>query len=96
MRIDKLLAYYGRTEPRNAIDLYFILQDEPAERLLQQAQQKDPGFDLYWFAIALNRCADFPDEPDRWPVKMLVPFEPRKLKADFQNFAIQIMDNLRS
>jgi hypothetical protein len=96
LRIDKLLAYYGRAEPRDAIDWYFILQDEPAERLLQQAQQKDPGFDLYWFAFALNRCADFPDELDHWPVKMLVPFEPRKLKADFQNLAIQIMDNLRS
>ena len=60
LRVDKLLAYYGRAEPRDAIDLYFILQDEPVDRLLQQAQQKDPGFDLYWFSIALIQVLIFP------------------------------------
>ena len=36
--------------------------------MLDKAKQKDPGFDLYWFAIALNRSLNFPDEPERWPV----------------------------
>jgi hypothetical protein len=55
LRADKLLAYFGRAEPRDAVDLYFILQKESPEVLLEQATQKDPGFDLYFFAIALNR-----------------------------------------
>jgi hypothetical protein len=92
--IDKLLAYYGRTEPRDAVDLYFILQKESLEPLLEQSARKDPGFDLYWFAIALNRCENFPDELGRWPVKMLIPFEPRTLKRDFKKIAVQLMENL--
>ena len=92
LRSDKLLAYFGRAEPRDAVDLYFILQKESPERLLEQASQKDPGFDPYWFAIALNRCENFPDEPDRWLVKMIQPFEPRKLKRTFLDWAVKLMD----
>ena len=50
LRVDKLLAYYGRAEPRDAVDLHFILQQESLDHLLDLAAQKDPGFDLYWFA----------------------------------------------
>jgi hypothetical protein len=90
--IDKLLAYFGRAEPRDAVDLYFILQKEMPERLLEQAAQKDPGFDSYFFAVALNRCESFPDEMERWPVKMLQPFEPRALKKSFLAWAVKLMD----
>lgn len=92
LRSDKLLAYFGRSEPRDAVDLYFILQKESPEKLLDQAAQKDPGFDLYWFALALNRCENFPDEPERWLVKMIQPFEPRKLKRTFLDWAVKLMD----
>ena len=54
--------------------------------------QKDTGFDLYFFAIALNRCESFPDEIDRWPVKMIQTFEPRELKRIFLNWAVRLMD----
>jgi len=92
LRSDKLLAYFGRSEPRDAVDLYFILQKESPEKLLEQAAQKDPGFDLYWFALALNRSENFPDESERWLVKMLRPFEPRKLKQTFLDWAVKLMD----
>jgi len=92
--VDKLLAYFGRAEPRDAVDLYFILQHGNAEELLQQASQKDTGFSLYWFAIALNRCAKFPDELESWPVKMLVPFDPPKVKRVLLNWAQEIMGGL--
>jgi hypothetical protein len=92
LRIDKLLAYFGRSEPRDAVDLYFIMQREPVEPLLELAAQKDPGFDLYWFALALNRCVQFPDELERWPVKMLQSFEPRVLKRTLLDWAMELMD----
>ncbi|MGZ9221658.1 MAG: nucleotidyl transferase AbiEii/AbiGii toxin family protein [Anaerolineales bacterium] len=92
LRADKLLAYFGRAEPRDAVDLYFILQKESPEILLEQAAQKDTGFDLYFFAIALNRCEGFPDEIERWPVKMLQPFEPPALKQRFLDWAVRLMD----
>jgi len=90
--VDKLLAYYGRAEPRDAIDLYFILQKEPLVTLLDKAKQKDPGFDLYWFAVALERCLTFPDDGNRWPVSMLVPFDAVEIKRQFKELAIEIMD----
>ncbi len=89
--VDKLLAYYGRAEPRDAVDLYFILQQEPLDPLLLLAARKDPGFDLYWFAVALNRAVAFPDEEERWPVKMLVPFDALDLKQKFQDWALTLM-----
>ncbi len=96
LRVDKLLAYFGRAEPRDAVDLYFILQQASLDQLMAQAAQKDPGFDLYWFAVALNRAADFPDELERWPVRMLQPLKPRELKAQFRELALQLMARVTS
>ena len=92
LRVDKLLAYFGRAEPRDAVDLYFIIQREPLEPLLELAAQKDPGFDNYWFALALNRCENFPDELERWPVKMLQPFDPPTLKRTLLDWAMKLLD----
>ena len=96
LRVDKLLAYYGRAEPRDAVDLYFILQREPLQPLLAEAALKDPGFDLYSFAVALNRASIFPDDPERWPVKMLVPWQPTAIKASFTQLALDITHGLTS
>ncbi len=92
--VDKVLAYYGRAEPRDAIDLYFIFQNEPVRKLLELAAQKDPGFDLYWFAVALNRVADFPDQGDAWPVKMVLPFDPAAVKETFLQLSLQLMSQI--
>ncbi len=92
--VEKVLAYYGRAEPRDAVDLYFVLQREPGDALLDLAARKDPGFDLYWFAVALNRAVTFPDEERRWPVKMLIPFDPRDLKRKFQDWALALMSKI--
>jgi hypothetical protein len=91
IQADKTLAFYGRAEPRDAIDLYFLLQNIKFTNLVELARQKDAGFDLYWFAVALNRTAKFPDEIARWPVKMLVDCDPIELKRSFQSMAMQIM-----
>jgi len=92
--VDKLLAYYGRAEPRDAIDLYFILQREPLDELLRRAAQKDTGFDLYWFTIALQHSASYPDEAERWPVQMLSEWSPVTIKRAFAQIALQIMSSL--
>ncbi len=89
--VDKLLAFYGRCEVRDAVDLYFILELYPLDELMVMAAEKDPGFDPYWFAIALQRVEMFPDELERWPVMMLLPLDPVILKHNFQDMAAQIM-----
>jgi predicted nucleotidyltransferase component of viral defense system len=53
--VDKLLAFFGRAEPRDAVDLYFILESEDFWELTELAAKKDPGFDLYWLALALDK-----------------------------------------
>lgn len=94
LKADKVLAYFGRAEPRDAIDVYFFMRDEPIENLIALAAQKDPGFDLYWFAVSLNRAASFPDELERWPVTMLEPFSPIDLKQKFKQIAMDILSRL--
>ena len=64
------------------------------DSLLAMAAQKDPGFDPYWFAVALNRAMQFPDELDRWPVEMVAEFNPWELKQAFRDLAMDLMSGL--
>jgi hypothetical protein len=41
-------------EPRDVVDLFFILKNEDLWKLTELAKQKDLGFDLYWLAVALK------------------------------------------
>jgi hypothetical protein len=91
LSVEKLLAYFGRAEPRDAVDLYFILRQEPFDPLLELAGQKDASFDLYWLAVALNEASAFPDELERWPVEMLVRFDPVQLKQMFRELASELL-----
>jgi hypothetical protein len=95
LQVDKLLAYFGRAEPRDAVDLFYILKYETIEDLIGLATQKDPGFDVYWFTIALNKSANFPDQLDRWPVKVLLPLDPVELKNTFQSIIVRLSARLR-
>lgn len=92
---DKLLAFYGRVEPRDAIDLYFILADENIWELSSLAGRKDPGFDLYWLAVALGKVRDFPDEISRWPVEMVREVDPIRLKKQFGDHAREAMRRIK-
>jgi hypothetical protein len=94
IQADKTLAYFGRAEPRDAIDLFFLLDDVGMDRLVDLARQKDSGFDIYWFAISLNQVANFPNEIERWPVKMLVDCDVVELKRVFLGHAMRIMAEL--
>lgn len=40
LRSDKVLAYFGRAEPRDAVDLYFILQKESPKIFLSKPRKK--------------------------------------------------------
>jgi len=96
LKADKTLAFFGRAEPRDAIDLFFFLKQASQDELLALAAQKDPGFDLYWFAAALKRANGYPDELEHWQVKMLQEFSPTELKTKFMEMAMEIMADLTS
>ena len=93
---DKLLAFYGRTEARDAIDLYFILAQEKLDfwELSRYAREKDQGYDFYWMAVALEKAVELPDELERWPVEMLKPLDLKSLKELFQKLADQIFEKI--
>jgi len=93
---DKLQAFLGRTEPRDAVDLYFILKTEDFWQLCQQAAQKDPGFDLYWLAAALAKVSEFPDDIRRWPVEMILDIDVTNLKKLFSVLSTNVMDKIRN
>jgi len=92
---DKFLAFFQRAEPRDAIDLFFILKSEDFLTLSQQAAQKDPGFDLYWMAVALARVSEFPDDLKRWPVEMVLEVKVQNLKKLFSDLSAKIMDEMK-
>lgn len=94
--VDKLLAFFGRAEPRDAIDLFFILQAEDIWELIRSAKLKDPGFDIYWLAVALGKTRDFPDDILRWPVDMIIEIDPKELKEQFLSLAKEIMAKIRA
>ncbi|MEW6554165.1 MAG: nucleotidyl transferase AbiEii/AbiGii toxin family protein [Actinomycetota bacterium] len=94
--VDKLLAFFGRVESRDAIDLYFILQSEDIWELIRDAEVKDPGFDLYWLAVAFERARDLPDDISRWPVEMIREVDPKRLKEQFLSLAEELMAKIRA
>jgi len=93
--VDKLLTFFGRWKHRDAIDLFFILENEPIETLMEMAKEKDPGFDPYWFCMALKEIEPYPDEIARWPVDMLVEVNVFELKRKFADLAREIMGRIK-
>ncbi len=64
---NKLLALFGRAALRDFIDVYFLIKNGffTFEALVEKAKLKDPGFDLYWLAVAFERIKTFSeDAPD--------------------------------
>lgn len=51
---NKLSALFDRAEPKDFVDVYFIVQElMPFDHLLELARQKHVGLDDYWLAVAL-------------------------------------------
>ncbi|MDI6763586.1 MAG: nucleotidyl transferase AbiEii/AbiGii toxin family protein [Thermodesulfobacteriota bacterium] len=63
---NKLLALFGRAELRDFIDVYFLVKEYyTKEDLTGRSAQKDPGFDLYWLGVAMERINQLSDDsPD--------------------------------
>ncbi len=60
---NKLLALFGRAALRDFIDVYFLINKKyvDSKEMVSNAKQKDPGFDLYWLGVALERINTFKD-----------------------------------
>ncbi|MDI6734644.1 MAG: nucleotidyl transferase AbiEii/AbiGii toxin family protein [bacterium] len=94
---NKLLALFGRATMRDFIDIYSLIKKGffTVEELVEKAKRKDPGFDLYWLGIALERINTFNnDSPD-----MLLIVEPinfKDLLTFFNKWREEIANELKS
>jgi len=86
---------FGRAEPRDAIDLFFILKTEDFWNLLELAKQKDAGFDLYWLANALHKVKYFPDNVNDLQVEMIKEINIKELKNLFLNLSREVMNRIK-
>lgn len=82
--VNKLLALFGRASLRDFIDVYFLVKQAKftSENLMAKAKLKDPGFDLYWLGVALERINTFKDNSP----EMLLLVEPVNVKEMFDFF----------
>lgn len=83
---NKLTAILGRTEPKDYVDLYFILQaGYDFDDLMTKAQQKDLGLQPFFMAGALLQVQSLA----RLPLTV-----PPLVMADLQAFMVALADRL--
>lgn len=83
---NKLTAILGRTEPKDFVDLYFILQaGYDFDDLLAKAQTKDLGLHPFYLAGSLRQVLNFRRLPATTPPLTLI---------ELQQFILSLADHL--
>ncbi|MGB9612975.1 MAG: nucleotidyl transferase AbiEii/AbiGii toxin family protein [Candidatus Margulisiibacteriota bacterium] len=93
---NKLLALFQRATLRDFVDVYFLIKDNyfTKEKLMDLAREKDPGFDLYWFGVALERINFF--KPNSAEMLLLIkPCTINELFIFFNNWREEISRDLK-
>jgi len=62
---------------------------------VELAKQKDPGFDLYWLAIALNKVKEYPENVENLPVEMIREINVKELKELFLTLSKEVMRKIK-
>jgi len=85
---NKLAALFDRAEPKDFVDVYFIVQELLAfDQLVALTRQKHLGIDDYWLAVALAQV----ERVELLP-RMVKPLSLSELKVFFLARAKEIMD----
>lgn len=88
---NKLVAILGRTEPKDFVDLYFILQaGHDFDDLLARAREKDLGLLPFYLAGTLRQVVQFHHLPATTP-----PVSLAELRAFITALADDLVDTLR-
>lgn len=92
--VNKVATVFSRGEPKDCVDLYFILNTRPFEldALLPLAAQKDLGFDELRFAAALASVSRFEDLPRFLQDYMVAPLSNEELFRFCEETASRIFD----
>lgn len=87
---NKLLALFGRAALRDFIDVYFLIKEKFSKNeLIEKSVQKDPGFDLYWLGVAMERINNFADNTSDLHL-LIRPCTMPELKEFFNNWRKEI------
>lgn len=88
---NKLTAILGRTEPKDFVDLYFLLQASlDFDDLLAKAQTKDTGMQPFFLAASLLQVRQLPRLPMTTP-----PLARADLEAAILRLADSLLDRIR-
>lgn len=85
---NEMFALFGRAALRDFIDIFCLASDNFSKTdLLDLAARKDPGFNLYWFGVALGQIESFHEsDPDFQLVIRSLTFEQiHQFMMDWQN-----------
>lgn len=85
---NKITAIFGRTEAKDFIDLYLILQKKlfTFQKLLQDAKKKDLGLSEFYLAHMLMEVKNLKNFP-----KMLTPFNKKGMENYFVSLANKLL-----
>ena len=85
---NKLSALFDRAEPKDFVDVYFVVRDLlPFDQLVELARQKHVGMDDYWLAVALTQIEGVSMLP-----QMVKSLSLDELKAFFLARAKELID----
>jgi predicted nucleotidyltransferase component of viral defense system len=84
---NKLAALFGRSEPKDFVDVYFICRELLSfDELYQQASQKHVGMTHYWLAVAMRNVTKV-----RFLPRMIKPVSIETLNMYYLGLADQLM-----
>ena len=87
--VDKVLAVFGRAEPRDFIDLAALSQIFNIKDLFREAVRKDQGFDLQIFAEMTNRLTALPRR--EFPISNVDYDELKKTVGTWRDIADEVV-----
>lgn len=90
--VNKVLAIYGRLDPKDYVDLFFIIKSNfsKIDTLFELASKKDAGFELFQWAKIIADTDSISTLP-----RMLVPLDLDKLKLFYKDLRGHIIETLR-
>lgn len=90
--VNKVLAVFGRTDAKDFIDLFFLLEKKKfvLKDLIEKAKKKDVGLSEFYLAGAI---ANF-ENVSTWP-KMLVDLSKDDLKTFYANISTEMFKKIK-
>jgi len=90
--VNKICSIYGRLDPKDYVDLYFILKDRPEDilELIKIAQNKDRGLEPFQWSKVIADAAIISVLP-----RMIMPLDLNEMKKWYKKLREIVLDSIR-